>query len=196
MGILKGIAIHSILILFYIPAYSSDPPPAPAHGEADGAEKVEIVEKKRGDTWSDVSSRVQGLKAKIKSKQEILNKLLTEKSKLTDEAKKNEMVREAIKEHKELQGLIKDYDRERTYLQFSFPERGQKNQGQYKRIESKNFEEFDQELSMQSKLDQSMRILKKQYQIDKKNEASESKEENNSEKDKRYELFEPKIIQK
>lgn len=164
-----------------------------AHGaQAEGASAKEGPKK---DSWSDVSARVQGIRAKINSKQEILKKLLEDKNKQTDEAKKNEMVRAAIKEHQELQTLIKEYDKERVYLKFGFPEGGQKSDAKYKRIESKKLEELDQEVSLQSKLDQSMRILRKQYKLEnlKSEEPEMHSEALPSEK---YPIFDPKIIQK
>lgn len=202
-SVYKVLAIAFIIFLWGRFSWSEEHgAPAAEHGEAPvSAEKPAEGgsaggnSEKKGDSWAEVSARVQGLKAKIASKQEILKKLLTEKNDLNEEAKKNEMVREAIKEHKELQALIKDYDKERTYLQFSFPERGQKNSKKYKRIENQKLEEFDQELSMQSKLDKSMRILKKQYKLEDK-EVETTSETKKSEEDEKYPLFEPKIIQR
>ncbi|KYG66943.1 hypothetical protein AZI86_07930 [Bdellovibrio bacteriovorus] len=136
------------------------------HGGAEGGgeakpEKKEI--KSAEDSFSVVQSRVQGLEAKVHSGQEEIQKLITEKQHTKDPEKVNEIIRQMLTLHKELEKNLKEYDQQRSLLKYRYPEKAASEKREYERIELKSIEDMESQMSIGSSVNRTMKKVRMQY---------------------------------
>lgn len=113
--------------------------------------------------WLEIQAKVQVLKAKIRSKDESVKKLIKEKMETKDPKKSHELVQLLQVEYKDLQSAIQDYDQQRSLLQYRYPEKGRFETKQYERIEIKELEDMEKELSLEGQINRAARKVRTQY---------------------------------
>jgi hypothetical protein len=115
--------------------------------------------------WVEVENKVTELNSKIKSKQRNILQLIEDKNKMpgsSPELKK--LVKELVKEHKELQGLVEEYHQKVGLLKYRFPERNARTERIYKRVEIKSLDEMEQTLGVDGKLNRNLKRMRSQFQ--------------------------------
>lgn len=134
-------------------------------GEAEGGdakpEKKEI--KSAEDSFSVVQSRVQTLEAKVRSGQEEIQKLITEKQHAKDAVRVNEIIRQMLTLHKDLEKNLKEYDQQRSLLKYRYPEKSASEKREYERIELKSIEDMETQMSLGSSLNRTLKKVRTQY---------------------------------
>jgi hypothetical protein len=68
-----------------------------------------------------------------------------------------------VADHKEMQKLIEEYDKQMTIFKFRFPERGLKEERLYSPHENKSLDQMEQELGLDGKLNRNMKKMRSQY---------------------------------
>jgi len=157
--ILVTLTISSSLV------FANDPPPAEHGGggekPAEGEAKKE--EKPKGDTYAIVSAKVSALEAKVKMGQDEIKHLIEEKSKTSDPAKIDEIVKQMVTAHKTLQANVKEYDQARALLKYRYPEKGMVGEREYERIEVKSLADMENEMSLSSSVKRTLKKVRTQY---------------------------------
>lgn len=135
------------------------------HGGGEGGEaKPEKKEVKSAeDSFAVVQSRVQGLEAKVHSGQEEIQKLITEKQHTKDPERVNEIIRQMMTIHKELEKNLKEYDQQRSLLKYRYPEKSASEKREYERIELKSIEDMESQMSLGSSVNRTMKKVRLQY---------------------------------
>jgi ribosomal protein S15P/S13E len=133
---------------------------APKEGEGK-AEKKEV--KSAEDSYSVVQGRVQALEAKVHSSQEEIEKLITEKQHTSDPEKVNEIIRQILTMHKELEKNLKEYDQQRSLLKYRYPEKANAEKREYERIELKSVEDMESQMSVTSSVNKTLKKVRQQY---------------------------------
>lgn len=134
-------------------------------GEAEGAEakpeKKEI--KSAEDSFAVVQSRVQALETKVHSAQDEIKKLIVEKQHTQDPEKVNEIIRQMLTLHKDLEKNLKEYDQQRSLLKYRYPEKSASEKREYERIELKSIEDMESQMSLSSSLNRTLKKVRTQY---------------------------------
>lgn len=163
-------------------------------GEA-GAENVTESQKKQLSEATELQGRVQALQAKVKSKEETINKLIEEKHHIKDAERVKEIIAEMVTEHKEMSKLIEEYEQSRSLLRYRYPEKGFTGNRSYERMEVKPLDQMESQMSIEAKLKRNLRTVRSQYgeppeaKLAKKKKAQKKEAEAPS-------LTEPIVIQK
>lgn len=140
-------------------------------GEAK-AEKKEV--KSAEDSYSVVSSRVQALEAKIHSGQDEIEKLIQEKHHTTNPQRLNEIIRQMMTLHTEVQKNTREYDQQRSLLKYRYPEKSIADKREYERIEVKSLEDMESEMSLGNSVNRTLKKVRRQYGTS-ENEMAEKK---------------------
>lgn len=168
---------------------------ADGHGEA--APKKEI--KKSEDSYAVVHARVMGLEAKVRSAEEEIRKLIKEKQQTTDEKKLNEIIKQMLTLHHEMEKNAKDYDQQRALLNYRYPEKDLSENRKYERIEIKSIEEMEGQMSLTGSIKKTMGKMRSVYSSSRKSSQREKLDKNRQEKDEMSGapgLVEPVILKK
>lgn len=73
------------------------------------------------------------------------------------------LIQEIVKEHKEMQKMIEDYDKKRSTLRYRYPERGLKIERIYKKIEAKSLADVEAAVGVDGKLNRNLHRMRSQY---------------------------------
>lgn len=145
------------------------------HGEGGGEAKAEKKEiKSAEDSYTVVSSRVQALEAKIHSGKEEIEKLIAEKQHTSNPQRVNEIVRQMMTLHNEVQKNTREYDQQRSLLKYRYPEKSTADKREYERIEVKSLEDMESEMSLGSSVNRTLKKVRMQYGTP-ENEMAEKK---------------------
>lgn len=166
-------------------------------GAAEGKAEAEApsADQKANKELADVEKQVASLAAKIKAKNESIEKLLTEKSTAADPEKSSELVKLVQQEHREVQELTREYNTQLGILQYRFPERGVTLGRRYQRLNTKSLEDMEKNLGLEANLKRSREKIKTVYGVKSKptskKQGSAKKEETPDEK-----LLQPATLSK
>jgi hypothetical protein len=125
---------------------------------AEGGEKRDIPE------WVDVEVRFNAINAKIQNKKENITRLIEEKKELPPNSPRlKSLIDEMVTEHREMEALSKEYDKQITIYKYRFPERGAKEHRKYEPSEVKSLDQMEKELSIDGRLNRNMDKVRSQY---------------------------------
>jgi hypothetical protein len=162
-------------------------PPPEEHGAPKAEGKGEAKEggpeaKKEGagefvkkDEFLELNAAIEQLTAKVRSKNESLNKLLEEKNHIKDPVQFKELVQELEKEYLELKELIDTLDKKKDVLRYRFPEKSFVKKADKTKLQP--LEEMGSELVVEKKLNELLKRVEKQYQGTIRSKESLDKEE-------------------
>lgn len=136
------------------------------HSEKKGEAKAEAKAEPKTEGWAEVVARVQGLKAKVDNHEKTIKGLVEQKGTLKEGPQLNEVIRQLVAAHKAYLIDLKEYDKERDYLMYRFPERGVKNQRNYERVEAKTLEEMESAMSLEGRVGSALKKMRKQFPED------------------------------
>ena len=142
-------------------------------------------------SYAEVQAKVSGLEAKIRSAEEEIGKLITEKQHTTSPERTTQIVNEMVKLHREMQTNVREYDQQRSLLKYRYPEKGVGGEKrEYERIEVKTLDEMEDSLSLSSSVNKTLKKVRTQYE---KPEMPVKPEKKNSKKTKEK-TEEPSLI--
>lgn len=117
--------------------------------------------------WVELESKISEYSSKIKSKEESIKKLIEKKQALPeDSAEAKPVMDEMVKEHKELQELIEEYERNKNALQYRYPERGAQAHRKYDKKKKQSLEDMEKAYGVDASLNRSMQVMRKHYDKD------------------------------
>ncbi|MGZ3742321.1 MAG: hypothetical protein ACXWRE_00925 [Pseudobdellovibrionaceae bacterium] len=128
-----------------------------------GESNVTEPQKKQMNEATELQARVQALRAKVKSKEEIINKLIEDKNHTKDPEKVKEIISEIVTEHKEMSKMVEEYEQNRSLLRYRYPEKGYAGTRSYERMEVKPLEQMESQMSIEAKLNRNLRTIHSQY---------------------------------
>lgn len=164
------------------------------HGEAAKDDGKHGKDKKNPE-WMDLSNSLLAVKTKIRMKEELIQKLIEEKSKAKNPDDAAKIVKQMVFEHKELQKTIADYEEKRNLLQYRYPEAGILKERNYERIEGKSLESMEKKWNLEGKIKATVKNIKSKYRAESKSPA-ETKESVKPKPQESNPLAEPIIISK
>jgi hypothetical protein len=136
-------------------------------GFSEEGKKEEATETKKEEKlppWTEIQNRLAQIDARIKMKMDNLGKLIEEKQKLpANSPRVKEVINQMISEHKELQKLASDYEKEKMIFKFRYPEKSAKAGRKYEPVEVKSLEEMETEMGIDGRLTRNMKKLRGQY---------------------------------
>lgn len=145
----------------------------------EGGEKKE-GEKKEGEgrpAWMEIEAKIQELAAKVKSKNENIEKMIEEKNHFSEHSSElKSLIKEIVKEHADMEKLSQEYDKQVSILKYRFPERNAKKDRKYEKLQIKSVEEIEKAVGVDAKLMKAMRRARSQYRKN-KNESPEKASE-------------------
>ncbi len=167
----------------------------------EGAKEEKAEPKSAEESYDKVAAKVAALEAKIHSGQEEIEKLIEEKAHAKDPATINEIVKQMLTTHKELQKNVQEYNQVKGLMKYRYPEKGMTTKREYERIEVKSLEEMESSMSLSSSVKRTMKKVRAQYDTPEQNKArieAEAKNhgEDSKKKKKQPELTEPVILKK
>lgn len=196
-----SLALKSLFIVFSFASLSlASGGGAPAAEE--GKEKAPATKeiKSSEESFGVVQARVQALEAKVHSGEEEIKKLIEEKQHIKDPEKANEIIKEMISIHHQLEKNVKEYDQQRALLNYRYPEKGQVEKRNYERIEVRSIEEMEGQMSLSKTVKKTLNKARLQYKSSapsKNNENEEhGKNRKHSTKELRPSLVDPVILKK
>lgn len=137
---------------------------APEGAEEKPKEESKEEVKSTVQPWVPVETKITELQAKIKSKEANILKLLEDKKHLPNNSPQlKTAVQDIVKEHKELRGLITEYEKNLSILRFRFPERNAKTGRTYDRIELKSLDDMEQAMGIDGKLNRNIKKMRTQF---------------------------------
>jgi hypothetical protein len=153
----------TIFLLFEITYANEAPPPA-----AEGKKAQTSVGGKGGDKglppWFQTEARIGELVAKVKAKEDSLEKLIQVKKSLKEGAPQTKStIEQIVKEHKELEELVGEYNKNLNLLKYRFPERGMKMERNYKKKEVQSVDNIEQAIGIDTKLSRSLNKARTQF---------------------------------
>ncbi|WP_374029544.1 hypothetical protein [Bdellovibrio bacteriovorus] len=167
-------------------------------GESAPAKEEPKEIKTSEESYAVVQARVAALEAKIRSGETEIAKLITAKQSAKDPAQVNEVIRQMITIHKDLEHNIKEYDQQRALLKYRYPEKGLAEKREYERIELKSIEEMESQVSLSASLNKTLRKVRTQYEAPEVSaETSKESAATKKKQDKKQpSLIDPVILQK
>lgn len=115
--------------------------------------------------WVELESKIGESSSKIKSKEEAIKKLIEKKQTLPENsAETKPLIEELVREHKELQKLIEDYERNKNVLQYRYPERGAQAQRKYDKKKKQSLEDMEKAYGVDASLNRSLKVMRKHYE--------------------------------
>ncbi len=115
--------------------------------------------------WMEFNNSLQIIRTKIKSKEDIIHKLISEKAHIKNSSEASKIVNQMVKEHKEMQKAIGDYEEKRNLLQYRFPEAGLVKERAYERLEGKSLESIEDQWNLENKIKSSVKNIKEKYGV-------------------------------
>lgn len=198
-----GLSLCALSIVFASSYAVAEDKPAEAagHGKAEapaGGKEAEGKKepKKTEEEWPKVQAEVAALQAKIKQSEDTIKKLSEDKAKAPTETQKVEITKQMMTEHKALRDLAKEYEIKRNYFLYRFPERGSKEARKYQRIEVKPLEDMENQHSIESRVNQVMKTVRKQYGADEASKQKKESSKKDSKKSEEIDLTAPLILSK
>jgi hypothetical protein len=157
-----------VLWVCALSAQSKDTPEAQAEADKGSKKGSTQVGGKSGESglppWFHTEAKLSELFARIRYKEEDLNKLIEQKNKLKEgDPKTKVLIDQITTEHKSLQNLINEYNQNLSELKYRFPERGMKVDRNYKKKDLKSVESIEQAVGVDSKLSQSLSKARSQF---------------------------------
>jgi chromosome segregation ATPase len=114
--------------------------------------------------WVELENKITELNARINSKNRNLQELIQSKNQMPNNSPQlRTVVKDLIREHKELQALVDDYQKKVTMLKYRFPERNARDNRTYQRIEVRSLEEMEQALGVDGKLNRNLQRMRGQF---------------------------------
>lgn len=166
---------------------------AEEHGkEGEGSD----TQKKQANEANELQSKVQALQAKIKSKEDTINKLIEEKNHVKDAEKVSEIISEMVKEHKEMSKLIEEYEQNRSLLRYRYPEKGFSGGRSYERMEVKPLDQMENQMSVEAKLKRNLKTVRSQFGEPADAKNPKKKKPGQKRETEAPSLTEPLVIQK
>lgn len=163
------------------------------HGaEAGGSDP----QKKQANEANELQSKVQALQAKIKSKEDTINKLIEEKNHTKDAEKVSDIIAEMVKEHKEMSKMIEEYEQNRSLLRYRYPEKGYSGGRSYERMELKPLDQMENQMSVEAKLKRNLKTVRSQYGEPADAQTKKKKKPGQKRETEAPSLTEPLVIQK
>lgn len=137
---------------------------AAGKAEAEKGKDAKAEEPTTLSPWLETENKVMELNSKIKSKETNLVKLIEQKKALPANSPQiKALMKDIVKEHKELLSLISEYDKKVTLLKYRFPERNSKTKKTYERIEAKSIEDLEQSVGIDGKLNRNLKRMRGQF---------------------------------
>jgi hypothetical protein len=161
-------------------------------GEGEGSES----QKKQANEPNELQSKVQALQAKVKSKEESINKLIEEKNRTKDPDKVAEIIKQMVSEHKEMSKMIEEYEQNRSLLRYRYPEKGFSGGRSYERMEVKPLDQMENQMSVEAKLNRNLKTLRSQYGEPVEAQNQKKKKPGQKRENEAPSLTEPLVIQK
>ena len=134
-----------------------------SQGGSSGQSGTAKKEDKRKETLFEHTNKLNTYLAKIKVKEEEIKKLSDEKKHTTNQARLQEILRQMVAEHREMQALVLDYERERGVVKYRFPEKDDQTARKYKRIKQRSLQEIETQLDVDTRLDRVQARIRAQY---------------------------------
>ncbi len=114
--------------------------------------------------WVELENKTQELQSKIRSKQGNINALIIQKNQLPENSSElKNVIKDIVKEHKELRKFAEDYDKNINLLKYRFPERNGKLGHNYDRIEVKSVDVMEESLGVDGKLSRNLKRMRKHF---------------------------------
>lgn len=150
------------------------------------------------ESYAVVQARVQGLEAKVRSTEAEIQKLIQDKQTSKNAEHTNDVIRNMMSLHRQLDTQIKEYEQQRNLLRYRYPEKNQADVRQYERIELRSLEEMESRMTLGSAVDKTLKTVRKQYPNKDKGSSEGSTEPKipAKESQKGQELLEPVILKK
>jgi hypothetical protein len=151
-----------LICILSVNLFAKESPPADDHSKDKGGAGKPVD---RGlPPWFHTETRLGELIAKVKAKEEALEKAILAKKNLKDDSTEAKAAVELIvKDHKELMDLIEEYNKNLNLLKYRFPERGLKTQRNYKKKEVKSLEQMENTVGLEGTLQRNMKRLRQQF---------------------------------
>lgn len=163
--------------------------PSGLSSEDESKKKAPSPADPKPDEFVDLQNRILGWRAKIKLREENLEKLIQQKQAEKDSKAVEGIIRDMKKEHGEMQKEIEEYNRENAQFQFRFPEKGlATDRRSYRRIEPRTLDEIEGELTLDMRVKRTVRKMKEVYRRDDQHNSPDSEKDKPSSKDKKSEL--------
>ena len=156
------------LIFFYSSAWAQNVEAPAAEAEKGAKKGATQVGGKSGESglppWFHTEAKLSELFARTRYKEEDLNKLIEQKNNLKEgDPKTKFLVDQITAEHKALQNLINEYNKNLSELKYRFPERGMKADRSYKKKDLKSIESMEKAVGIDAKLSQSLNKARGQF---------------------------------
>ncbi len=132
-------------------------------GEGGGEGEGSDAQKKQASEAIELQAKVQALQAKIRSKEENIQKLIEEKNRTKDPEKVAEIIKEMVSDHKEMSKMIEEYEQNRSLLRYRYPEKGFVGGRTYERMEVKPLDQMENQMSVEAKLKRNLKTVHSQY---------------------------------
>lgn len=132
-------------------------------GGGGGGEAKKEAEKSAAPEWIEIQARLAASKGKIAAKEKVVRDLIEEKQKVKDPRQSREIVENLKREHKELRQASEEYARDLGLLRYRYPEKGLKEEQQYRRREVKSLTEMEKEVSLEGRLQNVSVKVRRQY---------------------------------
>ncbi len=194
------VAILVLGLVHGVTAFASEPKKEGKNEEVGSAEAgpesdVSESQKKQMSEAMELQGKVQALLARVKSKEEAINKLIELKNQTNDAAKVKEIIAEMVAEHKEMSKMIEEYEQNRSLLRYRYPEKGYSGTRNYERMDVKPLDQMENRMSVEVKLKRNLKTLRSQYGESAEAKASKKKKALKKETDAPS-LTEPIVLQK
>lgn len=156
--------------------------------------------KSNEESFGVVQARVQGLEAKVRSAEEEIKKLIEAKHHTKDTEKANEIIKQMISLHREMEHNVKEYDQQRALLKYRYPEKGRSDKRAYERIDVRSIEEMEGQMTLSSAVEKTLNKVRTQYKSaeskEKKEVGAMSASEKNKSKRAQPGLADPVVLKK
>jgi hypothetical protein len=160
------------LLSFSVALANDHEAPAEEHGGGGGQEEGHGGKEEPKSTlapWVPIENKIQELHSKIKSKESNISKLIEEKNHMENNSPHlKSTVKEIVKEHKEMERLIDEYQKNVSLLKYRFPERNAKSGRTYERFEVQSIEEMEKAVGIDGKLNRNLKRMRSQYKSEEK----------------------------
>lgn len=191
-------AAAALNIFFGVVAFASSANTEEKDPASEKSAEAEVTEsqKKQMSEAVELQGKVQALQAKVRSKEETINKLIEEKNRAKDPEKVKEIIGLMFEEHKALSKMIEEYEQNRSLLRYRYPEKGYSGGRNYERMEVKPLDQMENQMSVEAKLKRNLKTVRSQY-----GEAEGGKDPKKKKSGKKHEigapsLTDPLVIQK
>ncbi len=138
---------------------------------------------KQTQEWSEVQTKLGGLKMKLDTQDTVVKNLIIEKNSAvgTMQAQK---IEELKKEYHKLQVMITDYNQLNTAYETKFPERGLNGNRIYRRVDPKSIERIENDMTLDGRLMRLQTKVLSQYPKTSRKIENEKAEKRRAQKEK------------